>query len=193
VSATAVHVILSVAVCFSVLTGCVTELEPGQEPLPPRPRPVPDQPTGLDATRVQAFPSAYLRDTNGNTQGDTIEALVYLWSEPYPFPIHDRGTLTFELFRSGQAGNENARLARWTFPPEALKTREDRTHVGPCYYFRLSLFDAERFDEGRGDNLGVASADLLVAYSDAIESEDDQPRRLTTGVSTLQLDLPLTR
>lgn len=175
----------------ALISGCVTELEPGQEPLRPRPRAVPEQPTGLDTTRVQAFPSAYLRDTNGNTQGDTIEVLVYLWSEPYPFPIHDRGTLTFDLFRSGLAGNDEALLARWSFPPESMITRQDRTHVGPCYYFRLSLFEAERFDSGRGDNLGVSSADLLVAYFDALESPDDVPRRLTTGVSTLQLDLPL--
>ncbi len=174
------RLVLLTALC--ALPGCVTEYEAGQEPLSPQPAEIPSQPQSLVINRIAFHPTLYARDMNGNGMGDRLDATVYLWSEPYPFPLHEDGTLTISLYRVGDYSNPEALpLREWVFPPEKLRAARAKALPGPCYYIEVSLLDE---DHRAGDNLNIESADFVAQFV--------QPGRkvITSGLSTVHLDHP---
>jgi hypothetical protein len=161
-----------------MLAGCVTEYEPGQDPLPAEPREVPRQPGHVHADRVQIFPSLYPKDTDANRWGDLIQVMVYLWSREYALPLHDNRTIEFTLYKPGEATNPDAKpIRQWIFDASAMKEREAKTVAGHGYYFELSLFDPP----GQTDRIGIDAGDLVARFG----SRGEAPIR--SGVSTIQL------
>lgn len=176
--------ILAAALCvaFAALPACVTEYEEGQTPLSAPPTDIPAQPASLVVNRVAFHPTLYARDMNGNGIGDRLDATIYLWSEPYPFPIHADGTLTISLYRVGDYSNADAQpLREWSFTPEQLAALRAKALPGPCYYIELSLLD----DQHRaGDDLNLDAADLVARFTQTGR------RTITSGLSTVHLDHP---
>ncbi len=187
--------LLACGLLSALLTGCVTELEPGQEPMSAPPRDVPAQPSGLVVNHLTLSPQVYPLDRNANGMGDTIVTVVYLWSQPYPHPLHRPGTLTFSLYPAGAFGRPDAQPSRtWSFAGAELDAHRDRTIVGPCYYFELSAFNpVESGETGSAQYLqgdfNLKAGDLVVAFTDAQESG----KTIVSGVSTVQLDKPIAR
>lgn len=169
--------------CGAILTaapGCVTEYQEGQTPLPAQPRDIPSQPASLTVNKVAFYPELYVRDTNGNGRGDRFDATLYLWSEPYPFPLHADGTLTISLFRTGDYSNPEAEPVReWVFDAAQLAAARGRAWPGPCYILQVSLLDEDRRG---GDNVGLSSVDLVARF------EQPGRRPIHSGLSTVHLD-----
>lgn len=162
--------------------GCVTEYQEGQTPLPPQPREIPSQPSSLAVNRISFRPELYGRDTNGNGRGDRFDATVYLWSEPYPFPLHSDGSLTISLFRVGDYSNPEAEPMReWVFDAEALRAARAKALPGPCYFLQISMLDA---DHRGGDDIGEGTIDLVARF----EQTGRPP--IVSGISTVHLDHP---
>jgi len=181
---------IGVLLLLAPLGACVTQLEPGQEPLRPKPRDVatPDA-DSVTADRVTLFANPYPADRDASGGGDTIEAVVYLWDDASPVPIHDRGTLAIALFRVGgynRIGEEP--LLSWAYGPEEFAEREGRTLTGACYFFELANTYVGPDGVDRVRDFGVPRADLVAWFTDA-----ETGRTISSGVSTIQLDLPLTR
>jgi len=172
----------ALGVAFAMLPACVTEYEQGQTALPPQPREIPAQPSSLVVNRVAFHPTLYARDMNGNGIGDRLDATIYLWSEPYPFPLHADGTLTISLYRVGEYSNADAQpLREWDFTPAQLTAARAKALPGPCYYIELSLLD----DQHRaGDDLDIDAADLVARFTQTGQ------RTITSGLSTVHLDHP---
>ncbi len=166
----------------ATLSACVTDYEEGQTALLPQPTDIPAQPSSLLVTRVAFHPTLYARDMNGNGIGDRLDATIYLWSEPYPYPLHADGSLTIDLYRVGQYASPDAQpLREWTFTPEQLRAARAKALPGPCYYIELSLLD----DEHRaGDDLNLDAADLVARFTQTGK------RAITSGLSTVHLDHP---
>ena len=174
--------------CFAGLVvvalpaGCVTEYEEGQTPLAPQPAAIPSQPSSLIVNRIAFHPTLYARDMNGNGKGDRFDATIYLWSEPYPFPIHADGSLTLSLYRVGDYSDPEALpLRQWVFDAEDLQAARAKALPGPCYYLQVSLLDE---DQRTGDSLGVGTVDLVARYEQAGR------RPIISGLSTVHLDHP---
>jgi len=163
-------------------TGCVTEYEEGQTPLSPQPAAIPAQPASLNVNRIAFHPTLYARDMNGNGRGDRFDATIYLWSEPYPFPIHEEGTLTLSLYRVGDYSDPQAEpLREWVFDSEAMRAARAKALPGPCYYLQVSLLDD---DHRAGDEIGSGTVDLVARF------EQPGKRPITSGLSTVHLDHP---
>lgn len=172
----------AMAAAIAALPACVTEYEAGQTPLSAPPTEIPAQPSSLVVNRVAFHPTLYARDMNGNGIGDRLDATIYLWSEPYPFPLHADGTLTIDLYRVGQYSNADAQpLREWVYTPEQLRVARAKALPGPCYYIELSLLD----DQHRaGDDLNLDAADLVAHFAQTGK------RTITSGLSTVHLDHP---
>jgi len=177
-------VTLALTLCAAVpaLWACVTDYEEGQTALAPQPAEIPTPPSSLVVNRVAFHPTLYARDMNGNGIGDRLDATIYLWSEPYPFPFHADGTLSVYLYRVGEYSNADAQpLREWNFTPEQLTAARAKALPGPCYYIELSLLD----DQHRaGDNLNLDAADLVARFTQTGK------RTITSGLSTVHLDHP---
>ncbi|MBL1216356.1 MAG: hypothetical protein D8M59_02555 [Planctomycetes bacterium] len=173
--------VVAAGVALLILTGCVTELEQGQEPLRPQPAAIPDsQPAGLTVEVVQVWPHAYLKDTNNNRVGDRISTMVYFWTRSYKLPIRAHGTLCFSLYPSGTVGRTDSQpICEWVFEGDALSRYVSRTSAGDGYYFELSLLQANGQD---GDDLGMKSADLVATFT-----ANDGAEPVSSGVSTVLL------
>lgn len=178
-----VAVVAPLAAAALAAPGCVTEFDEGQEPLPPEPRAVPDQPSDLVVNEIGFHPTLYARDTNANGKGDVIDATVYLWSQPYPYPLHvKQGVLTLTLYRPGDYGAADAApLKRWEFTGPTLDAARARTLPGPCYLLEISLLNEDR---RAGDVLGLPTADLVAEFTGG------NGRTVASGVSTVHLDHP---
>lgn len=180
--ASLVRAILLSLMSATLLSGCVTEYEQGQTPLSPQPAEIPTQPQSLEVNRIAFHPTLYARDMNGNGMGDRFDATVYLWSEPYPFPIHADGTLTISLYRVGTYSNPDEQpLREWRFSAEDLKGARAKALPGPCYYLEVSLLDE---NHRTGDQLSAESADLVARF------EQPGRRPIYSGLSTVHLDHP---
>lgn len=164
-----------------VLGGCMTEYEPGQEPLPPKPRSVPNQPSGVSVDTVQIFPQLYPRDTDADGWGDEIQVMLYLWASQssFAYPIHDDRDITFSLYVSGQVSNpDSSPITLWSFDASSMKERRVKTVVGNAYYFTLTL-DPHLLPQDEDGRVRVA--DLLARIR--TRSGD----MIRSGVSTIRL------
>lgn len=176
-------VILSFIVVLLFISGCVTELEPGQEPLRPQPRDIPTQPGDVSVDRIQVWPTLYPKDTNGNGIGDNIQTMVYLWANRYNLPLYDNGKLEFKLYKAGESSLADAVPVRqWVYTGEDLSARQTTSQAGPGYYFELSLLTEGGGGRGDGELMGIKSADIVGIYT----SSDG--KTIISGVSTIQLD-----
>lgn len=174
--------ILSLSALALGPAGCVTEYEDGQAPLSPQPATIPSQPSSLLVNRLAFHPTLYARDMNGNGMGDRLDATIYLWSEPYPYPLHEDGTLTISMYRVGDyADPQTQPLREWVFTPEQMRAARTRALPGPCYYIEVSLLDD---DHRAGDDLRIESADLVARFTQAGR------KPITSGLSTVHLDHP---
>jgi hypothetical protein len=142
--------LLSLA-CASA-AGCVAD---GPQP-PPRPEPREiAQPSGLRASRVVLSADPVATDTNGNGFADTFRVTVYLFppADQHPLPIHQDGTMIFELTSPG-----GETIRRWELGPERVAAARFRPPVGPGHLFTLSLLD------NGTDRLEVSSAVLRCRF-----------------------------
>lgn len=164
-----------------IVAGCMTEYEPGQEPLPPKPRRAPAQPSGITVDTLQIFPQLYPRDTDADGWGDQIQIMMYLWNSQssFAYPIYDDRDITFSLYVSGQVSNPDANpITTWSFDAAGMNERRVKTVVGNAYYFTLSL-DPALLPSDDQDRIRVAD---LVAR---IRLEPSG--MLRSGVSTIRL------
>lgn len=171
------------------LCGCVTDLEPGQEPLRARPKPVAGPPEYVPAESIALFAKSFSVDSDNSGRGDTIEATVYLWSSEYQVPIHDRGIMAFALFEEGAfATGDAAPIAHWSLEPDEVDEHRARQLPGLCYLVKLPhrvttvggeevLMD---FTRNEGD---------LVAWF----TSDATGQTVMSGRATIQLGQPFAR
>lgn len=112
--------------------GCVTE---GKAP-PPPPRPLPEQPEAIRATRLVRT-VGIPEDTDRNGLSDLIPVTVYLFNDRYVAPLALPGRFVFRL----TDGSGEKELARWEYDQTATEEARRNFMVGPGYSFRLSLLD----------------------------------------------------
>lgn len=126
-------VVAAVASVVLACAGCVSEGPPRR----PKPRDIPQQPSGLNVDRLVVAASNFPQDTNGNGFYDTIIVTVYLYSDRYMLPIVAEGEMEFRL-----VGREGAEIASWRLDAGTFAQRVRRFNPGPGYQLRLSLLDS---------------------------------------------------
>jgi len=171
-------------VALLLSAGCVTtnvETSDGR-PAPPTPRAAPSTPTDAPITAVAAVFGPKPLDTNGNLLPDTIQVEMYLFAQPYPTPTLRDGEFDIMVYPMGKAGSPDQPspdpLRSWTVSGERLRAARAQALAGPCYRLSLCLLD-----DGRPDDLGVTSVDIIVRFRPATGGRTVA----MTGVRTLSL------
>lgn len=174
---------IAAAVSLAALAGCETTVETSDgRRMPPPPH---ASPTTPDAAPINAMALVFgpkPLDTNGNMKPDTIQIEAYLFSRPYPSPMHREGTFEFEIFRVGGMGRSGEKpLRTWSIAPERLARMRGKSMIGPSYSIGLSLLE-----EGGSDDLGEQSVDLIAYFTET----GSQNRIPSLGVRTVSLSSP---
>lgn len=168
-------------------SGCVTDYEPGQEPLRPKPKPVTGPAEQVPAESIALFAKSFSVDTDNSGRGDTLEATVYLWSSRYNVPIHDRGIMAFALFEEGAFAAGDPPFAHWSFEPDELDEHRARQLPGNCYIIALP----HRVQTGTGAGSG-ALVDFAHEQGDLVAwfTSEATGETMMSGRATIQLDQP---
>lgn len=162
-------------VCGS--TGCQVTTETEGAPLPVR-RDAPQNPSGIQATRMLFAVESKPADTNGNGYPDTIHATVMLFRPPHPTPFWEAGRFVFALYPHRQVHQPGVEpIAEWIVEPDVVRESRAFTDIGETYQFRLSLL------EHRSDRMPLMSADFICRF----EPLDGRTPVHSSGVRTVQL------
>ncbi len=166
------------------LVGCETTVETSDgRPMPPPPRAAPGTPDDSPINAIALVLGPKPLDTNGNLRPDTIQMEAYLFSRPYPSPMHRDGTFELEIYRVGGMGRAGEKpLRRWVIAPERLAAMRARSLVGPSYSIGVSLLD----DAGT-DQIPEQSVDLIAYFTPASGGE----RIMSMGVRTISMSAPI--
>lgn len=176
-----VGALLSIA---ALLGGCETTVETSDgRPMPPPPRAAPDTPDAAPINAIALVLGPKPIDSNGNLRPDMIQIEAYLFSRPYPSPMHRDGTFEFEIYRVGGMGRAGEKpLRRWVVPPERVAAMRAKSLVGPSYSIGISLLDG-----GATDQIGEQSVDLIAYFTPA----DGGERIMSMGVRTVSMATPI--
>jgi hypothetical protein len=165
------------------LFGCetTTETSDGRRmPPPPREGMVTPDEAPINAMALVLGPKPL--DTDGNLLPDTIQIEAYLFSRPFPNPMHRDGTFEFAIYRSGGAGRTGEKPLRvWTISPERLAGMRGKSLVGPSFSIGISLLE-----DGATDRIGEQSVDLMAHFTEVGSTE----RVPSMGVRSVSLSSP---
>jgi hypothetical protein len=169
---------------LAALVGCETTVETSDgRPMPPPPRAAPDTPDGSPINAIALVFGPKPLDTNGNLRPDTIQIEAYLFSRPYPSPMHRDGSFEVEIYRVGGMGRAGEKpLRRWVIPPERLAAMRSRSLIGPSHSIGVSLLD-----NGGNDEIAEQSVDLIAYFTPS----DGGERIMSMGVRTVSMATPI--
>lgn len=138
------------------LAACVTEGPPPRA----KPRDVPEPP-GLQPDVLVLSAAQFTEDVDGNGFVDTLLVTVYLFPprHEHAVPIHEPGTLVFNLRPTERDGREaNRTIAQWVLPPSEIAKGRVEPNGLPGYEFRLNLNDVAN------DRMALTRANLRCTW-----------------------------
>ncbi len=139
------------AACAIVPGGCVTEGPPPK----PRPRAVPEQPSGLAPDRLLPSASPVLADTDRNGFVDTLTVTVYMFARGYDLPVTAEGSFEFTMRAA-----DGTIVHTWMIDEAATRGAYKLFMPGPGYQFDLSLLDGKK-----GDQMPAQRGELLSKFT----------------------------
>lgn len=178
--ATAIVLAAALAACETT----VTTSDGGPPAMKPREIEPPPKGARPNALAVTFAPKPI--DTDGNLLPDTLQVTAYLFARPHKSPVFADGSMSFAIFRPGEAGTPDRPgaepLRTWRFDSDLVRALRSQALVGPCHEISLSLLA----DGGR-DQLPVESVDLVAWF----EPADGSERIWLRGVRSVQYAKPL--
>lgn len=128
-------------------TACVREGPPMREP----PRPVAQQPAGIEPDRAVLFAQQVGEDTSGNGYPNRFPLTLLFFNSRHAPSIEVRGELRLRLESEGET------LASWTYTPEQVTLMGGRVPSGWGYPIGLDLNEGgtDRLTAGRAQLSGV--------------------------------------
>lgn len=175
---------IALGAALALLAACETTVETSDgRRMPPPPHASPQTPTAAPINAMALVFGPKPLDTNGNMRPDTIQIEAYLFSRPYPSPMHREGTFEFDIYRVGGLGRPGEKpLRTWTISAERLAGMRGKSMIGPSYSIGLSLLE-----DGGTDQIGEQSVDLIAYFTEAGGTD----RIPSLGVRTISLSSPV--
>ncbi|MEM7227864.1 MAG: hypothetical protein AAF432_03525 [Planctomycetota bacterium] len=168
---------LSLVVCASIVTGCVTEsVTSDGRPMPAKPRRIEAPPSTAVVAKLAFLIGAKPKDSNGNGFPDLFETTVMLFTADEK-PLHRDGAFHFTLTQAGMMDDpETTPLHEWTMSSEEAEAYRRTTLMGPVYEIPLSLASAPI------ERVPMMAADMIVEF----RPSDGGPSVRCNGVRTIQ-------